>query len=580
MSATAAARLLVLTVPILCVGLFARVLYTPDEPREASMIASMAEQADRALPELAGHPFAEKPPLLYWFGGASVAALGVAPWSARLPNLLYGLLAVLSVAALATRAAGPAAGFASGVVAATALQLHLVEIWLATDAPLLAGVALALLGAHMGLCAADRRARLRGYLVLHAGLAVAFFAKGFAGWLVPVPAYLVALAAERRFAELKRPALWAGAPLLVLLIGAWVLWVDAAPDGRESLKVLFWYNLVGRVVPIAAPTALDYASGHQNSAGKYLLELPLYLLPWTALALAALKRLPRGWRAPPPAGTGWRLAVGAIVPATVALSFAATARGVYFAPPLLGFALVIGLYCADAATALDRMERICWRATGLLIALFAALLGALAVVICLAPSLRQPIDWLLAALALGGGAGAAYLAASPPVTAAGAMPRYALALTLVLTLVCAPLYVRLNDWLSLEALAARAVAAAGPHPLLVLGADETTQAMVALYFPRIPAPRLISGHDGASLVAVLRSNGADARLVAPTKDPERWDGAHWLRFLGYLPPRAAPAATPAAEFAGLTLQCRIVRAGGRSLDVLALPEAGPAAGCP
>ena len=73
------ARLLWLVLPLLCVGLFARVYYTPDEPREASLVVAMASQADKSLPELGGQPFAEKPPLLYWLGGGAVAALGSSP---------------------------------------------------------------------------------------------------------------------------------------------------------------------------------------------------------------------------------------------------------------------------------------------------------------------------------------------------------------------------------------------------------------------------------------------------------------------------------------------------------------------
>jgi hypothetical protein len=359
-----------------------------------------------------------------------------------------------------------------------------------------------------------------------------------------------------------------------------VLWVDASPGGRESLKVLFWYNLVGRAVPIAAPSALDYASGHQNTAGKYLLELPLYLLPWTALALAALKRVRRGWRAPAPAGTAWHLALGAIVPATVALSLAATARGVYFAPPLLGFALLIGLYCADAVTAIDRFERICWRATGLLIGVIAVVLGAVAAIICAAPAGREPLHWLLAALAVSGAGGAAYLALTPNVAAAGALPRYALAFALLLTLVGGPLYLRLNGWLSLETLASRAVGAAGAHPLVVVANDETTAAMAALYFPKAPASRLIDAESGSALVEALRSATGDVRLVVPVKDPERWDAPRWLRFMGYLPPHERPPVALPTGLAGLRLQCLVVRAGGRDLAVLSLPEAEPSPACP
>jgi 4-amino-4-deoxy-L-arabinose transferase-like glycosyltransferase len=577
------ARLLALAVPIVCVGLFARVLYTPDEPREAGLVVAMTTQADKALPEFAGRPFAEKPPLLYWLGAASVGAFGASPAGERLPNLLYALVTVLAIGALAARAAGASAGFAAGVVAASALQSYQVQIWLATDAPLLAGVALALYGAFLGLTAADARARLGGYLLLHAGLAVAFFAKGFAGWLVPVTAFLVVVVAERRPRELARVELWAGVPLLALLIGAWVVWLDSSPGGRDSLRVLFWYNLVGRALPISAPAEFTYASGHQNSAGKYLLELPFYLLPWTALALAALRRAPRGWRAPGALGTAWHLALGAIVPATVVLSLAATARGIYYAPVLLGFALMIGLYTGDAATALDRFERACWRLTGVLIALLALGLAALALLLCLAPAWRDGASVVLALVALAGAALAAWFALTPPVAAAGALPRQALAMALTLTLVCGPMFARLNGWLSLETLSSRVLAAAGSHPLIVLDADETTLAMVQLYFPKSPPVQLVatgSGADPTPLAAALLASGGQARVVVALKDGARWDLGTWLAYLGYRAPAAAvPAPLPPA-LSGLRLECRLVRPGGRILALLVQADAPPAPAAP
>ena len=169
-------RLLLLLIPVLAAGLFLRTFYTPDEPREASLTVAMATQANHALPELAGETFAEKPPLLYWLGGAVVASVGPSPASTRLPNLFYGLLAALSLALIARRAAGLAAGVVTGVVTVTALQLYDVLIWLATDAPLVAGVSVALAGMYAGLTTEVVSARRRGYVVLAVGLLVAFFA--------------------------------------------------------------------------------------------------------------------------------------------------------------------------------------------------------------------------------------------------------------------------------------------------------------------------------------------------------------------------------------------------------------------
>jgi len=576
---TPVARLLVLLVPVALAGIASRAYYTPDEPREASLVVAMATQADRTLPELAGRPFAEKPPLLYWLGGASVAALGPAPAAARLPNLGYFLIAALAIGALVTRAAGAGAGFAAGVAAATMLQLYQVLIWLATDAPLTAGVALALLGAYLGLAAGEARARWRGYLVLHLGLAVAFFAKGFAGWMVPVCAWLTVVVLERRWRELRRIELWAGVPVVALAIGAWVLAVAARPDGVGSLKVLFWYNLVGRAVPLAAPAQFAYATGHGNSPGKYLAELPLYLLPWTALVLAALRRLPRALRRRDAEGTAWRLALGAIVLPTLLLSLAATARGVYYAPPALGFAILVGLYVGSAGAALDRGDRAAWRATGMLLALAAAAVGALEALLCLAPARATPGSIALGALGVTAAAVAALLALTPRAAGAAALPRQATALAVLLALALPPLYLTLNDWLSLERLAARIEAAAGPAPLALLDPDETTLALADLYLPPGTGRTVLRSADAEALGPALAALGPAARVLWLVPDRARWGAPDWLAFLGYRaagPP--APRASPPAGLAALHTECLLLRPGGRALALLAPAGAAPAPG--
>jgi len=580
------ARLLLILLPIACVGLFGRLYYTPDEPREASLVVRMATQPDKAIPQLAGRPFAEKPPLMYWLGGAAVAEFGASPAAARLPNLAYLLVTALAIGWLAARAAGARAGFAAGLVAVTALQLYLVLIWLATDAPLVMGVAVALSGAFAGLTARDTRARLIGYLVLHLGLALAFFAKGFAGWMVPVLAFFTVILAERRWRELLCLELWAGVPLLALAIGTWVWFVARLPDGHAWLRVLFWYNLVGRAVPVEAPLQFAYAAGHRNFPGKYLIELPLYLLPWTPLAFAALRRVPRGWRLPGDEGTAWRLAVGAIVPATLLLSLAATARGVYYGPPALGFAILIGLYVGSAGTALDRYDRRAWRLTGALIALLAIALAALAALLAFAPAVREPLAMTFAVLALLAGGCAAWLALRLPVAAAGALPRQALAVALVLTCVIGPLLRQLNEWQSLEAVAERIVAAAGHRPLILIGADETTVAMADLYIRPAEVLAVLGSSDRDAMsraAAALASSDGVARIVWLVPDRTPWDVSAWLGFLGYgrAPPPPPAIATLPDRLGPLRLECTVVRPGGRAFAVLAAATAPtvPGASC-
>jgi 4-amino-4-deoxy-L-arabinose transferase-like glycosyltransferase len=568
------AQLPLLLIGLGLVGILGRDYYTPDEPREASLVVAMSQQAHKALPELAGRPFAEKPPLLYWLGGASVAAFGASPAAARLPNLLYLLVTGLATAALAGHAAGRAAGFAAGVVATTALQLHQILIWLATDAPLLAGVAVALLGAYRGLVATAPRARWHGYLLLHVGLAAAFFAKGFAGWMVPVFAYLTVIVLERRWRELWHWELWVGLPVVVLPLAVWVACVARLPGGVESLRVLFWYNLVGRAVALDTPAEFAYATGHLNSAGKYLVEMPLYLLPWTLLAVPALRR---GWRRRTAGGaeaTAWRLALGAIVPATALLSVAATARGVYFGPPALGFAMLIGLYVGGAAAALDRFERACWRGTAILVAALALGLGALGVIAACAPAWSDAVTLTIGAVGAAGAAFAAWLALGAGVNAAAGMPRLAVAATLALTVAAAPLVYQLNRWLSLATVAERIGAALDARPLVVLDPDETTLAMIELYLPRGGARTIVLPDEPAGVnraATALAAAGVDGRVLWAVPGRAHWNLQAWSRFLGYtggaLP---APAAVvPPAELGPVRVALLLTRPGGRTYALLA-----------
>src|SRR5207237_380561 len=185
--------------------MFGRGLWTPDEPREADIAWRMSQQTDRTLPQLAGTPFLEKPPLSYWMSAAAISLFGDSAAAARVPNLLYAAITALAV----------------GV---PALALGTLVVW------------------------------------------------------------------ERRWSELRRWELYAGLVLQGLIIGPWVLAVARTGHGAEALRALFWNNVVGRFTQVAAPAALDYTSGHRNTAGKYLLELPLYLLPWTFAVAAALCR--------------------------------------------------------------------------------------------------------------------------------------------------------------------------------------------------------------------------------------------------------------------------------------------------
>lgn len=372
--------------PPLLLGLFARSIWTPDEPREIALAWNIVQQDDKAVPSLAGEPFSEKPPLTYWLAGTSMQAFGKSAAAARIPNLAYALLGTFAVALLTRgllRSAGRAEAEAAlgaavaGVAFGTMELSWQVQIWLASDAPLLAGTSVALLGAWQGLNAAPGRSKLAGYALMHAGMLLGFFSKNFIGWIIPGLALLGFLAWERRWRELQRWELWAPLALQAAAILAWVTAVADHADGARLLRIFFVDNLLGRFLPIAGE--VTYTS-HRNWPGKYLVELPYYLLPWTLLALAAARRAWRAVREPGPARPAWRFALCIVLPNLALLSVSTTARGVYFAPPLAGMAAMLGLWAVRHLGDPDLFERRCLALTLALLAFICLALPAAAVI--------------------------------------------------------------------------------------------------------------------------------------------------------------------------------------------------------
>src|SRR5580704_15097628 len=220
-----------------CVGMFGRGYWTPDEPREADIAWRMSWQADKAVPLLAGEPFCEKPPLTYWLAAMPIGLLGEQAWIARLPNLLYALIAALGVGLLASRSAGRFAGLVAAACISTFLLSYQVAIWLATDAPLLAAVSAALLGAYVGFYASAGKERLRGYLLMHTALAVGFLSKSAAAWMVPALTLVTLAIWERRSRELLRWEVYVGLILQALIVLPWVWLVYTGANGAEHLRV-------------------------------------------------------------------------------------------------------------------------------------------------------------------------------------------------------------------------------------------------------------------------------------------------------------------------------------------------------
>jgi len=497
-----------------CVGLFARGYWTPDEPREADIAWRMSWQADKAVPLLAGEAICEKPPLTYWLAALPIKLLGTQAWVARLPNLLYALITALGVGLLASRSAGRFAGLVAAATISTFLLAYQVAIWLATDAPLLAAVAVALLGAYIGFYATASRERLRGYLLMHTALAFGFLSKSAVAWMVPALAILTLSIWEKRWRELLRWELYFGLLVQAALILTWVWFVYRGNDGLEHLKVFFWNNLVGRFAAVDAPPDLQYAAAHRNSPGKYLIELPMYLFPWTLLVIAAARRAWRQRRASLHDNRAVRFALAASLPSLLILSLAATARSIYLAPALPGFALLVGWWAREILPGPDTWDVRALRATAAMLLLGVAVFAAALIVLGVDSWSSSAKPAIYVAVSLAGLSAAAILAirawAAAREHAVHAQWALLLAYCALLIGPASQVYRRVDTWQDLAKIARAVERDAAGRPLILLAPDETTRAIIDMYAR--PSVERIAGPLDAAGIDRIRSAAAAAPM--------------------------------------------------------------------
>jgi 4-amino-4-deoxy-L-arabinose transferase-like glycosyltransferase len=530
------------------VGIFGRGFWTPDEPREADIAWRMSWQTDKAVPLLAGEPFCEKPPLTYWAAAAPIALFGPSAWAARLPNLLYALVTAIAIGLLAKRSAGHFAGLVAAATVSSFLLCYQVAIWLATDAPLLAAVSVSLLGAYIGFYAVDRPQRLKGYLLMHAALAMGFLSKSAVAWMVPSLALLTLSVWERRWRELFRWELYLGFGIQAAVILSWVYFVYSGPDGVDHLKVFFWNNLVGRFTAIDAPAQIQYAAAHKNSPGKYFIELPLYLFPWTFAVVAAARRAWRESSLSADQGRIVRFALACSLPSLLILSFAATARNIYLAPALPGAALLLAWWAREIVRQADVWDiRAIKLTAGMMLIGVMLFIGALWLVAVSGwDRIGHGTYILISAISL-------LLATWMAVHAwVGARDRMK-ALTALFLAYCAllagptsQLYRQVNHWQDLSQISRDIQRDAAAGPLILLSPDETTVAAIDLYSPNAAHPgsapliaadaqraREMAGVNGAVLVQLPKLPLTVLRPIGKTSisndAPPAWIAAHDFR---------------------------------------------------
>jgi 4-amino-4-deoxy-L-arabinose transferase-like glycosyltransferase len=249
--------------PYILLGGLSLALYLPgiaalpvldrDEARFAQATRQMIETGDFLHIRFLTESRNKKPAGIYWLQAASVAifsdATSDAIWPYRLPSLLGGITAVLLTFGLGQGLVGRReALIGAGLLAAT-LELSVEAHIAKTDAVLLASAVAAqgALGLIYRAARDGRPARWGLPLLFWLAQAAAILVKGPVVPVLSVLTILALSAADRDARWLRDLRAWWGVPLLVVLVGPWLIAINRATGGA-FLSESVGHDLFGKLI--------------------------------------------------------------------------------------------------------------------------------------------------------------------------------------------------------------------------------------------------------------------------------------------------------------------------------------------
>lgn len=245
-------------------------IYVWDEARDASNALEMLRTGDLLVTYFHGHPefWNTKPPGAIWLMAGSMRLFGVSEFALRLPSALAGagtaaMLYVFTRGVTGSRWAGL---IAAAVLTASAGYVgpHVTRT-ADYDALLVLFTTAAALAFHLALETQGERSRWM--LVGGAATSLAILVKGVAGVLLLPGLAVFALATGRLPTLLRSRGAWAGAAVVVVLVGGFYLLREHATPGY--LKAVAANELGGR-----------FAGSIEGHGGPWYYYLAEIVQPW------------------------------------------------------------------------------------------------------------------------------------------------------------------------------------------------------------------------------------------------------------------------------------------------------------
>ncbi|MDR3392936.1 MAG: glycosyltransferase family 39 protein [Sulfuriferula sp.] len=309
-------------------GLIGHQPWKQDETYIFGMVYHMLQSGDWVVPQVAGEPFLEKPPLYYWV--AAMLAHTTEHWlplhdGARLATGLFSALTLLFSGLTARLWWGNGNGRYAVIALIASFGLLYESHIMITDVPMLTGFVIASYGFALSL----QRPKLAGWW-LGIGTGIGFLSKGL---LVPGALGVTAVLLPLLFATWRRREFAQTLVIAGIVVLPWLLIWPVALYLRspELFYVWFWLNNVGRFLGFSVPQL-----GADNSTWFWPKTLPWFAFPVLPLAVISL------WRQRSQLSRSAPLQYGLIAFAVylLVMQVSASARTAYGLPMLISLTLL------------------------------------------------------------------------------------------------------------------------------------------------------------------------------------------------------------------------------------------------
>ncbi len=368
----------------------------PDEPRYAEVAREMWLRGDLISPTLGGHPWFEKPALLYWMMMVGYGMFGVSEWAARISPACAGLLTIFGVFRIGIRVEEARDGreeltgiaLCGSASLASSLGLMIFSRGASFDVLVTMTITLALACFFVAETESDERKRGRLLAGFYVFVGASLLAKGLIGIVLPYAIVFVYFVLRRAWPDNRvRVSLVWGTLLAIFVSAVWyapVTWQHG------------WYFIDQFFIQQHFARFLSNKYHHPQPFYFYVPVMLMLCVPWSLFLLWALVSAPRSNHHAPTSASKLRVfAVAWLLVPVIFFSFSTSKLPGYILPALPAAALLIGerlvCYLRGEATGLIVM-----RVTGAL--MFLLVVGG--AVLAARMNYLSPAETLIVALPL------------------------------------------------------------------------------------------------------------------------------------------------------------------------------------